>query len=458
MFKRDVLDDIRKGLKSLDTNETGCVRRADLIEVIMAVEPRLDTSSLKEIVGPEGDVAYEDFIATLFPDGVSATSGSGDPHRNDTVRGDATAVTAELVRLREGLQELRRTSRPALDGSGFVPMDPSIIQEFRRIIEECQGLQHYSEQGMARVGQQVEVRSMSGQVTVVTVNPETDSVQELKAKVAEIRGIKPFMLKLFPSGSEEIQAEAFERYEAAKAALSEAQQVYDKAAKEWAKMQDVQMLNANMLSSYDLTKGITLVVSDQTIEAEVLRFLFDNPEDLGFDSVSGKSGMWMNPEQKRPVETQGRRGIDFQQFCVLQMPEPVVLGDSWTISVWTLAPITQKTWRNLIDDTGDNRIVVSIAEGRRIGDYNLDSWADYDFGALPAGWHHIAAVGRGDSVGYYIDGEPVGQHAQCSKGRLRTVGNRGDGHCPESWGVMSDLRIFAREANSDQIRALAQEM
>lgn len=298
---------------------------------------------------------------------------------------------------------------------------------------------------------------MSGQVTVVTVNPESDSVQELKLKVAEKCGIKPFMLKLFPHGSEASQAEVFNKYEAAKSTLSEAQKVYDEAAKEWSKLQDMQMLSANMLSTYDLTKGITMVVSDQNINDEMLRFFFDNPDDLGFESVSGKSGTWLFPEQKHPVDYQGRRGIDFQGHCVLRMPEPVVLEDSWTISVWTWAPITRQGYRNLVDDTGDNRIVMSIVGGR-IGDYNLNRYVNYDPCTLPEGWHHIAAVGRGASVDYYVDGEPVGQHAQCSKGRLSTVGNRGDGQCPEAWGVMSDLRIFAREASADQIRALAQGM
>jgi len=456
MVEEGIVEQIRKGLKSLDTEATGRIPRTDLVKVIMGVDPSLGASALLKDMGvPEGDLAYEDFLATLFLDGGSVKSGGGNMDKN--VCSDAATVAAELVRLREGLQELRRTKRPVFDGSGSVPMDPSIMHEFRRIIEECQGLQHYSEQGIMRVGQQVEVRGMSGQVTVVTVNPETDSVQELKLKVAERCGIKPFKLKLFPHGSEELQAEAFKKYEAAKSALSEAQEVYDEAAKEWSKVQDMQMLSANMLSTYDLTKGITMVVSDQSIEDEKLRFLFDNPEDLGFESLSGKSGTWLFPEQKHPVDTQGRRGIDFQGYCVLRMPEPIVLGDSWTISLWTLAPIARQNYRNLVDDTGDNQIVMSIVGGR-IGDYNLNSWVNYDPGTLPAGWHHIAAVGRGVSVDYYVNGEPVGQHAQCSKGRLSTVGNRGDGQCPEAWGVMSDLRIFAREANADQIRALAQGM
>merc|ERR1712154_214261 len=114
---------------------------------------------------------------------------------------------------------------------------------------------------------------------------------------------------------------------------------------------------------------------------------------------------------------------------------------------------TNQPYRNLLDDTGDNGIVIAIV-GRQIGDYNLHSFVRYDPGTLPAGWHHIAAVGQAGSVSYYVDGEPVGQPPGQSTGRISTVGNRGDGHCAEAWGVMSDLRIFGAAASVDQIKAL----
>lgn len=370
-------------------------------------------------------------------------------------------ASSEAARLREALQELRQASRPSLDGPGTLAFDPTLVRELRGVLEECQGLQRDAERGIERQSLQVEVNSLAGNTVSVGVNPEIDSVATLKARVAEQMGLRPFELKLFPNGIPEAQAEALRVYEAAQAALREArkkfveaQRVFDEAAKNVSL--DMQMANADMLSKYDLAAGITMVVADTAIENELLRLTFDNPEDLAFESMSSKSGTWISPNHKVAVDVLGRRGIDFQGHCVLRVAEPIELQEAWTISVWTLAPIdTDKPYRNLLDDTGDNRIVVTIT-GRKIGDYNKGAFVDYDPGTLPAGWHHIAAVGAEGSVSYYVDGALVGRHTGQTQGRISTVGNRGDGQCPESWGVMSDLRIFGSAASAEQVEALFQ--
>lgn len=378
------------------------------------------------------------------------------------------SFSSEAVQLREALQALRQVVRPGLDSADPVPFDPTVVNELRSILAECQSLQRYTEEGIGRISQEVQVKTLSGEVFSVTVNPETDTVLTLKQKVAELRGVNAYETKLIPGGLEAKQAEALkahdadrQAYEDAKDAYQKAREIFEKAREQYdnssrslADAMAGDMKNDVPLSSYDLTSEINLVVTSVEIGNQLLRLKFDNTEDLSFDSVSQKSGSWLYPEQKVAIENDGRCGIDFQGHSVLKIGEPIVLPEAWTISVWTLAPIDPKGYRNLVDDTGDNRIVIAITN-RQIGDYNLNRYAQYDPGVLPAGWHHIAAVGANGSVSYYVDGELVGSHTGQSQGRISSVGNRGDGMCSESWGIMSDLRIFGCAASKTEIEALA---
>merc|ERR1712063_100114 len=88
-------------------------------------------------------------------------------------------------------------------------------------------------------------------------------------------------------------------------------------------------------------------VDQVVIDNELLRIKFDNSEDLAFESLTSCSGRWLN-EEKEFVDVSGRVGIDIQGHCVLKIPQPIILGEEWTISVWTLAPLTPKHYRNLL--------------------------------------------------------------------------------------------------------------
>merc|ERR1712187_480986 len=113
-------------------------------------------------------------------------------------------------------------------------------------------------------------------------------------------------------------------------------------------------------------------------------------------------------------------------------------------------------WRNLLDGLeGDDRIVVTIRDGQHVGDYNLNEYADFNFKALAVGWHHLAAVGAIGKTWYYVDAVPIGHIDGQTRGPLGAVGNRGDGHMREAFGVMADLRIFGTAAGQDQVAELA---
>ena len=189
---------------------------------------------------------------------------------------------------------------------------------------------------------------------------------------------------------------------------------------------------------------------------EILRLQFNNMTGVALDSISGKSGVFIN-ESKTVTRMGGRHGLRVLGTCVLQLPAPVSLTDSgWTISVWLHTPLTGRTWHNLVDGNGNDFIVVTFQNGV-LGNYHLSKYTLFNADTLKAGWHHLAVVGNTnqDRTIYYIDGVVVGEHSGVSKGKVRTVGNRGDGNLSESFTLMSDLRIFSLPAMPEHVQKLA---
>jgi len=366
-----------------------------------------------------------------------------------------TSLREEAADLLAALQTLRGAERLCLDGCGRLPFDGDALKSLRAVIQECDSLQRYAETGIERMPKTVcaEVTSMAGESYTVEVMPGTESVLDLKKKLADRYGQNAYALELYPEGAAEVSLRAQEAYQKVEAAYSRALMERNRALEDLKKVEAHRMQNAVLLYNYNVYAPLTMVVSSREIQDELLRLTFDNPDDLGFDCVSSMSGRFTLPSEKVPVAVDGRAGCDIRGHCVLWLGTPISLGDEWTISVWTLAPITPKGYRNLLDDTGDNNIVVCITQGR-IGDYNNNSYINFDPATLEAGWHHIAAVGCNGSVTYYIDGDCTGHHETQAHGRISTIGNRGDGHCSESWGVMSDLRIFGSAAKEEQIQFL----
>ena len=65
----------------------------------------------------------------------------------------------------------------------------------------------------------------------------------------------------------------------------------------------------------------------------------------------------------------------------------------------------------------------------------------FNMASLSDGWHHIAAVGSGDSTDFYIDGAYVGTSDANAAGDVRTVGNKRY----YSWqfsDALDDIRIY----------------
>jgi hypothetical protein len=114
------------------------------------------------------------------------------------------------------------------------------------------------------------------------------------------------------------------------------------------------------------------------------------------------------------------------------LERPVNLPAQWTISGWFKGPIPLpwiiKNNTALVDHIlsagrrGDHQIIVrwdgllgtyltfGNVKGFRSSGYNV-------YGKLDAGWHHVAAVGKGGNTTFYLDGKRVGRQVH---GQSRT--------------------------------------
>lgn len=95
---------------------------------------------------------------------------------------------------------------------------------------------------------------------------------------------------------------------------------------------------------------------------------------------------------------------------VVNLEKPLALKINWSIEAWFLYPLpTTEEWNTLIKGPdGDHHIV--IKNGKQLGIYLQQSFYDSGFNLdlLSLGWHHLTAVGRGDTTLFYMDGKKVG--------------------------------------------------
>ena len=112
---------------------------------------------------------------------------------------------------------------------------------------------------------------------------------------------------------------------------------------------------------------------------------------------------------------------DAQRAClnfsnsVVKLNQALYLTPDWSIEAWFVYPLPEAAdWNTLIrGKDADHHILVK--NRKQLGIYlNNDSLGQnfYDSGfnmeLLTEGWHHLTAVGRGDTTLFYIDGKKVG--------------------------------------------------
>ncbi len=100
---------------------------------------------------------------------------------------------------------------------------------------------------------------------------------------------------------------------------------------------------------------------------------------------------------------------------IVTLNQALYLPDDWSIEAWFVYPLPETAeWNTLIrGKDADHHILVR--NRKQLGIYlTNDSLGQnfYDSGfnmeLLTEGWHHVAAVGRGDTTLFYIDGKKVG--------------------------------------------------
>ena len=78
---------------------------------------------------------------------------------------------------------------------------------------------------------------------------------------------------------------------------------------------------------------------------------------------------------------------------------------------------------------------------------------------FPGGWRHVAAVRSGDSLRLFVDGREVASNTVADSGsfNLSTSGPLHIGSGPNApfRGKLSDVRLYNRSLDADEIRALA---
>ena len=112
---------------------------------------------------------------------------------------------------------------------------------------------------------------------------------------------------------------------------------------------------------------------------------------------------------------------DAQRAClnfsnsVVKLNQALYLTPDWSIEAWFVYPLPEAAdWNTLVrGKDADHHILVK--NRKQLGIYlNNDSLGQnfYDSGfnmeLLTEGWHHLTAVGRGDTTLFYIDGKKVG--------------------------------------------------
>ncbi|MEG3833982.1 LamG-like jellyroll fold domain-containing protein [Microcoleus sp. Z1_C3] len=103
-----------------------------------------------------------------------------------------------------------------------------------------------------------------------------------------------------------------------------------------------------------------------------------------------------------------------QDSAIITLNNPLSLSISWSIEAWFVYPLPEREWNSLTrGKNADHHI--HVRKGKELGIYlTNDSLGQqfYDSGfnlkSLTQGWHHLAAVGRGDTTLFYIDGKKVG--------------------------------------------------
>lgn len=221
------------------------------------------------------------------------------------------------------------------------------------------------------------------------------------------------------------------------------------------KEQVVEMQDDDFMMDYDLTQEVSLVLVDSLVAYPLVRLAFEDADNKVYESVSGLSGSVDHPEDVHFVNTMGRTGVNITNRGCLILPKTVQLGEEWTISVWTLAPIdvADHTYRDLVDAPNSQELIAVILARGRLGNYNSNSFIEgFNARDLSPGWHHICVVASGRCTTYYVDGASLGVKRGRARGTIGVVGNSRTCRVPQTPPMRSPGAICQTSPSSGSPR------
>jgi hypothetical protein len=156
----------------------------------------------------------------------------------------------------------------------------------------------------------------------------------------------------------------------------------------------------------------------ETCEGNVQLSYFDDQGRMrltNFDATSDRRNLAF--EQWIPDSVRACLNLN-QDSSRVTLDRPIYLDEEWTIEAWFVYPLPvpePSTYNSLVGGQDANNpipIIVKKGEnsdllGIRIDGEEFKS-SGYDLTSLSPGWHHLTAVGQGDTTLFYIDGEKVG--------------------------------------------------
>jgi Concanavalin A-like lectin/glucanases superfamily len=153
----------------------------------------------------------------------------------------------------------------------------------------------------------------------------------------------------------------------------------------------------------------------ETCEGNVQLSYFDSQGRMrltNYDATSDSS----NTAFEQWIPDAQRACLNFSNAnSVVKLNQQVYLSTDWSIEAWFCYPLPETAqWNTLIrGQNGDSHIIVS--RDQKLGIYLTNDPLKqffYDCGfsmeSLSTGWHHLTAVGEGDTTRFYIDGKQVG--------------------------------------------------
>ncbi|MFM6190656.1 LamG-like jellyroll fold domain-containing protein [Planktothrix sp.] len=130
--------------------------------------------------------------------------------------------------------------------------------------------------------------------------------------------------------------------------------------------------------------------------------------DATADSKNAAFGQWI-PDPQRAC-------LNFSNSnSVATLHQALYLPDDWSIEAWFVYPLPKTAEWNTLTRGKDADHHILVRNRKQLGIYlNNDSLGQYFYDSgfnmelLTEGWHHVAAVGRGNTTLFYIDGKKVG--------------------------------------------------